>query len=521
MFRLNILFVLVLIVASSCNNQPGFVKNKSHQNVPDASIANGKALAAQYCQSCHALPDPSLLSAEVWENGVLPAMGPRLGIFEYKFKKYINSLGDPNIKNYYPLQPIITPDQWQNIIDYYTSIAPDTLPAQKNTQSIDTNFALFTAVLPEKQNDNPTTCFIAADTINHRIYTADVVKHAVYLYNSQLQLQDSVITGGSIVQLLQQQNGNTIACNIGTFSPANASAGAIQNIATEGLTFGHNATTIYNHLTRPVHLTEADINVDGKQDFVVCEFGYLIGALSWLENKGNSTYEKHVLRNMPGAVKTIVRDFNNDAKPDVIALFAQGDEGVFLFTNNGNGNFTTKQLLRFPPSYGSSYFELDDFNNDGHPDILYTCGDNADYSPILKPYHGVYIYLNDGQNNFKQTFFYPLNGCYKAVAKDFDGDGDLDIAAIAYFADFAHQPNEGFVYLENKGDFSFQPFSLPATRQGRWINMDVADVDGNGKQDILLANCSVGPTVNYAAFNWKQGPPFMILKNIGDRASGK
>ena len=29
---------------------------------------------------------------------------------------------------------------------------------------------------------------------------------------------------------------------------------------------------------------------------------------------------------------------------------------------------------------GSSYFELDDFNGDGFKDILYTCGDNADYT---------------------------------------------------------------------------------------------------------------------------------------------
>jgi hypothetical protein len=157
----------------------------------------------------------------------------------------------------------------------------------------------------------------------------------------------------------------------------------------------------------------------------------------------------------PGAIKAYVNDYNHDGLPDIIALFAQGDESVFLFTNKGDATFDAKQVLRFPPSYGSSYFELDDFNKDGYPDIVYTCGDNADYSPVLKPYHGVYIFLNDGKNNFTQSFFYPLNGCYKAIAKDFDNDGDLDLATISFFADYKNHPEEGFVYLKNNGNLNF------------------------------------------------------------------
>ncbi len=39
------------------------------------------------------------------------------------------------------------------------------------------------------------------------------------------------------------------------------------------------------------------------------------------------------------------------------------------------------------------------------------------------------------------------------MARDFDGDGDLDLAVIAFFADYPKQPEEGFVYLENTGNF--------------------------------------------------------------------
>ncbi|GAC1481344.1 MAG: hypothetical protein NVS1B13_03280 [Flavisolibacter sp.] len=203
--------------------------------------------------------------------------------------------------------------------------------------------------------------------------------------------------------------------------------------------------------------------------------------------------------------------------PDLWVLFAQAEEGIFLFTNKGKGIFEQKEILRFPPMNGSSYFELADFNKDGYPDILYTCGDNADYSQVLKPFHGVYIFLNDKSNHFTQKYFFPINGCYKAIARDFDGDGDLDIATISFFADYARQPEEGFVYLKNDGNFDFKPYSLPGATVGRWLTMDAGDIDGDGKIDLVLGNFSVGPSMFPHKIDWKTSPPVIVLKNTGKK----
>lgn len=110
---------------------------------------------------------------------------------------------------------------------------------------------------------------------------------------------------------------------------------------------------------------------------------------------------------------------------------AQGDEGVFLYENLGAGKFREKRLLSFSPPNGSQYIELADFNRDGFDDIVYVCGDNADLSPILKGYHGIYIVLNDGKSGYKQAYFYQMNGACKAMVRDYDLDGNLDIAAIS------------------------------------------------------------------------------------------
>jgi hypothetical protein len=318
---------------------------------------------------------------------------------------------------------------------------------------------------------------------------------------------------------MEKEQQRWLACNIGILNPNNGRYGDVFYIDSpfaSGKQHGE-SKPVFDGLQRPVQVVSADLNGDGREDYLICEFGYLTGCLSWMENLGGGKFTKHLLRNYAGAIKVYVRDYNNDGKPDIWALFSQGEEGIFLFTNQGGGRFSEKQVLRFPPIYGSSYFELDDFNGDGYPDILYTCGDNADFSTVLKPWHGVYIFLNNGKNSFAQKYFFPINGCYKAIARDFDGDGDLDIATISFFADYLHQPEEGFVYLENKGNFDFMPSSVPATQQGRWLTMDVGDVDGDGKPDIVLGNFSLAPAFMKSKTNWQQGPPFLVLKNVGKR----
>jgi FG-GAP-like repeat len=68
-------------------------------------------------------------------------------------------------------------------------------------------------------------------------------------------------------------------------------------------------------------------------------------------------------------------------------------------------------------------------------------------------------------------------------------DGDLDIATISFFPDPTQKPNEGFVLLKNVGNnVNFKPSAMKGADQGKWMTMDVADMDNDGDIDIALGS---------------------------------
>jgi hypothetical protein len=189
-----------------------------------------------------------------------------------------------------------------------------------------------------------------------------------------------------------------------------------------------------------------------------------------------------------GARNVVIKDYTKDGKPDLIVLFGQSREGVSLFINKGQGYFVEKPLLQFDSVFGSSFMEVADMNQDGYDDIIVSNGDNADYSRSKKAFHGVHLFINDGRNNFKEAYFYPAYGASKTVARDFDQDGDLDLAMIAFFAENDKGKVETFLYFQNQGNLQFKVSNLNIPPGGKYIVMDAADMDKDGDIDIILGN---------------------------------
>ncbi|HRE52730.1 MAG TPA: FG-GAP-like repeat-containing protein [Flavitalea sp.] len=474
-----------------CNDPDG--DDGFNEESPESRAQLGKTLAERHCQSCHLFPDPSLLDKQNWQIA-LELMGPRLGIYAHNGRRY-KIYTDIDQDNY-PDRPAMNSWDWQNIIEYYTAMSPAALPAQEKPKAISRQMP-FSVKLPpelfvEPENLAP---LVKIDTSVRpaRIWINKTGStNTLFLLDGQMNIIDSLNNSGPIVNL-EPDAGEWTACKIGAdLLGNNAKNGALIRLKVANQKIRAASKPLIDSLARPIHITYADLNGDQRKDYLVAEFGNMFGSLIWMENQGGGKYKRRDIRSLPGASKTIVRDDNGDGQPDIWALFGQGEEGIFLYTNQGNGAFAEKQVLRVPASYGSTSFELHDFNQDGFTDILYTCGDRGDGIPQLKPYHGVYVYVNNGKNEFSKAYFFPINGCVKAMAEDFDGDGDLDIAAIGFFTD-SQQPSEGFTYLENKGSLDFQPYALaPETGFKRALSMDIGDINGDGKPDIVLGQGSMG-----------------------------
>jgi hypothetical protein len=271
---------------------------------------------------------------------------------------------------------------------------------------------------------------------------------------------------------------------------------------------------------RPTHVAVGDLDGDEREDFVISCYGNLDGYFVWYRNVGGGLLEENMLfENRPGATRSVLIDANKDGQLDILVLMAQAREGIYLLLNQGKGEFKSSPLIEQPPAWGYVYFELADFNQDGFPDLVTANGDLGDFDCCKKNYHGVRVYLNDGQWKFREAFFYPINGAYKAVAADFDQDGDLDLAAISFFPDYDSTPEESFVYLQNKGvagRIECDAFSFPESKMGRWLVMDAGDLDGDGDADIVLGSANKTPfKVPYTLKErWeREGPSLLILKN--------
>src|SRR5690606_3851221 len=118
------------------------------------------------------------------------------------------------------------------------------------------------------------------------------------------------------------------------------------------------------------------------------------------------------------------------------------------------------------------------------------------------------------KNHFSEKWFYPMHGASMARASDYDGDGDIDIAVIAFFPDFSRHPDYGFLYFENQNGH-FEPSYTPLARDGRWIAMESADIDGDGDEDLLLASLAFPKSVPETLFaEWgKKKVSLLVLRN--------
>ena len=450
---------------------------------------SGSELAQLHCQRCHRLPTPDLLGKEDWK-GAFKHMAGFLGVAKPKFEARPDG-EDLKASGLFPNQPLISSNDWAGLMAYYIKAAPPDVAAQGarlSPQKLD----LFKPRPLVFSADAPCTTLLKLDAPAGGLWVGDGQTKTLTFCGTNGQLLRQIATDSAPVSILNERDKLWVTL-IGRILPSDERLGQVWALHPAGKTWM--PTRLLGGLRRPVEMNLLDMDGDGEEDLLIASFGNVLGKLSWFGHVGRSDVplQEHSLAELPGTVQCRIFDWNHDGKPDLTVLRAQGLEGIEIYLNQGAGVFEMKRVIEFPPSYGACGLELADLNGDNVPELIVVNGDKGDYPCGARGYHGVRIFQQTGSETFTERFFFPLYGAYGVKAADFDQDGDIDLAVIAFFPEYERAPEEGFVYLRNDGGWRFQPFVLESSRQGRWIVLDAGDIDGDGDIDIVLGSFVRGP----------------------------
>jgi tetratricopeptide (TPR) repeat protein len=223
-----------------------------------------------------------------------------------------------------------------------------------------------------------------------------------------------------------------------------------------------------------------------------------------------ATPEHHMPETTAGGVGVL--DYDGDGRLDVYVTQAghfpdaKDTSGDRLFRNKGDGTFEdatdSSGVAAFAKGYGHGV-AVGDVDNDGHPDLFIT------------RFRSYVLYRNRSDGTFEDaTARYGLGGDRdwptSAAFGDLDGDGDLDLYVAHYcewdaehpklcedkalkrYAYCAPQhvpPRPDHLFRNDGGRFvDVTEAAGIVDKDGRGLGVLIADLDGDGKLDIYVAN---------------------------------
>jgi gliding motility-associated-like protein len=246
-------------------------------------------------------------------------------------------------------------------------------------------------------------------------------------------------------------------------------------------------------LLQPINITGSstkrviisDLDLDGKPDMIVTDQSknkvYLVKNTS---ASGTFSFDSNIteltVANAGSAAGLEVQDMNGDSRPDIIVnQFLTDGGGFYIATNNStSGSFSFSNFKQFASAGTFVNMKVGDINGDTKPDI----------AASLFLSSSVAVFINETSNIGGSPSFSAAKNIttderpWGIDFADMDGDGRKDIIVSTVGA--SHTVN--VLNNNSSSSFDFQKVSIPVTYINR--NIKAADIDGDGKPEMIFSS---------------------------------
>jgi hypothetical protein len=218
--------------------------------------------------------------------------------------------------------------------------------------------------------------------------------------------------------------------------------------------------------------------------------------------------------------KAAIGDVNGDGTDDVYICGGKGQGGQLYLQKGGSFIKSVQKVFTELAGFEDTAASFFDADGDGDQDLIVGSGGNE--TLVTSPDLPTRLYLNDGKGNFAiNTRALPPNSMNTAViaTNDYDGDGDIDlfVGSRSIPREYGSSPRSYLYQNDGKGvfkdvgkDVAPQFLKLGMIRDASW-----ADVDGDKTKELIVAGDWMAPVI----FKY-QGGKFVKMETSLDAYAG-